>query len=196
MANKPNLNSASEKELDRVEKQFDEYKENIDQLTLDRNNLAPKLETEPQAKLSQEDIAKSKDIYLKPKRTISSKEKFNEKFRKDYEYDKEYVQFIAENSEIIGESITMWSKPYPGLPAEEWVIPVNTPVWGPRYIEDQLKRCNYHRFTMENTKNTGFDHTGQYYGGMVVDKTVNRLDARPVPVKRNVFMGARNFYTA
>ena len=36
---------------------------------------------------------------------------FNEKFRKAYEFDKEYVRFIAENYEIIGESISFGHAP-------------------------------------------------------------------------------------
>ena len=51
---------------------------------------APKEEVEAQTKLSSKEIAKSKDIYLKPIKTISrSKEsKFNEKFRNDWNFAK------------------------------------------------------------------------------------------------------------
>ena len=38
-------------------------------------------------------------------KTVSCREKFNENFRATYEYDKEYVQFIAEHKELIGEKI-------------------------------------------------------------------------------------------
>ena len=192
MASKPNLNSAAEKELDRVEKQFDEFKGQIDSLTLDRMNAAPKKDTEPQTLISQEDLAKKNDIFLKPHRTIGSKEKFNEKWREDYNYAKEYIEFIAENSEIIGEEIDIWTKAFPGQPAEEWKVPVNKPIWGPRYLEEQLKRCNYHVFSMRQNISTGGDHSGQYYGAMVVDEVKQRLDARPVSRKRNIYMG-RNF---
>ena len=92
MVQKPNVNSASEKELVRVEAQFDQFKEQLDSLELDRSNAHAK-ETAPQVLLSQEDIAKSKDIYLKPYRAIGSAEKFNEKYREDYNYAKEYTSF-------------------------------------------------------------------------------------------------------
>ena len=104
--------------------------------------LTPKEDkVEPQTKISQSDIAKSKDVYLKPAKTIGSKERFNEKFREDYNFSKEYVQFIAENKECIGETTELWTKPYPGLPAEFWQVPSNKPVWGPRYLAERIKGC-------------------------------------------------------
>lgn len=193
MANKPNVNSESEKELVKVEKQFEAYDKQVKDLTLDRLNEAPRLELEPQTKLSQKEISESKDIYLKPKRTIPSKEKFNEDFRKDYEFAKEYVYFIAENKELIGEEITSWTKPFAGLSAEEWVIPVNKPVWGPRYLAERIKGCSYHVLSMNEKRSAGNDSCGSYYGQMVVDKIVARLDASPATKKRSIFMGAVGF---
>ena len=193
MQKKPNMNSASEVELDRVEKQFEAHKENVEQMTLDRMNMAPKLEKEEQTKLSIQEIKESKDIYLKPHLSIRSFEKFNEDFREQYNYDKEYVQFIAENNEVIGETIQMWTKPYAGLPAEEWKVPVNKPVWAPRYVAEQIKRCCYHRLSMNQKVITGEDGAGQYTGGITVDTTIARLDARAAPTKRSFYMGKRHF---
>lgn len=193
MVQKPNMNSESAKELDKVGKQFDDYKEQLDVMTLDRMNLAPQKEVEPQTKISQQDIAKTNDIYLKPKKTISGNEKFNENYRENYNFDKQYVQFIAENKEIIGEVIEMWTKPYTGIPAEFWNIPVNKPVWGPRYLAEQIKRANYHRFVMQQNTITASDGMGTYHGHITVDTTIQRLDAMPVSQKRSVFMGSNNF---
>lgn len=194
MSEKPKLsNSYAQKELDKAEKEFDKFQENVESMTLDRMNTAPKEESEPQTQLSQKEIAKSKDIYLKPKRTIGSQEKFNEKFREDYNFAKEYVCFIAENKEIIGESIDLWTKKFPGLPAEEWSVPVNKPVWGPRYLAEQIKTCTYHRLTMQENTITSADHMGTYTGAMVVDSVINRLDAYPASTKRSIFMGASGF---
>lgn len=191
--NRPKVStSLAEKELDNVEKQFKAFDENIKEMTQDRMNQTPKVETEQQTKLSQKDIEKSKDIYLKPQRSIGSKEKFNEDYRKQYEFDKEYVYFIAENKEILGEDIELWSKPYAGLPAEYWRVPVNKPIWAPRYVAEQIKRKYYHRLIMQEkvTENTG---VGQMYGALVADTTIARLDARPVSANKSVFMGANNF---
>lgn len=193
MAKTPNINSASEKELANVESQFEAFKENIDSLTLDRMNQSTKQEIEPQTKLTSREIDKKADIYLKPNKTIGCKDKFNEAYRKEYEFQKEYVQFIAENKEIIGETIEMWTRPFGGMPAEFWKIPVNKPVWGPRYLAEQIKRCYYHRLVMQQSGQSGSDHAGQYYGTMVADTTLQRLDALPVSSKRSVFMGAANF---
>lgn len=180
------------KEMDKLEKQFEEFNDNVQQLTLDRMNAAPKQETEPQTKLSQQDIAKSKDIYLKPTKTIGSREKFNERFREEYNFKKEYVQFIAENKEIIGEEIEIWTKDFPGVPAEYWKVPTNKPLWGPRYLAENISRRSYHRLIMQQSVHSS-DGMGQYYGSLAVDTTVPRLEARPVSTKRSIFMGANGF---
>lgn len=197
MARKPRV---QETELDKVQKQFDAYDDQVKQMTLDRMNEAPKQELEPQTKIAQAEIDKSKEIYLKPERSIGpgvnpktgEREKFNEKFRESYNFDKEYVQFIAENKEIIGEAIEAWTKPYPGMNCEFWKVPVNKPVWGPRYLAEQIKRCSYHRLVMQQA-NVAADGMAQYYGQMVADETRQRLDAIPVSQRRSVFMGSRSF---
>lgn len=200
---KPKASSQfAQKELDRAEKQFEEFSENIKEMTLDRMNEAPKLEQEPQTKISGRDAQKSNEIWLKPKRSLApgidpktgKREQFNEKFRADYEFDKEYVQFIAENKEIVGETISgIWTKPYGGVNAEEWDVPVNKPVWGPRYLAEQIKKANYHRFRMQDQVVTSADHMGSYTGQMIVDNVVQRLDAYPVSQRKSVFMGTKGF---
>lgn len=194
MAEKPiPKSSEADKELTRLENQFDKFNEQVNQLTLDRMNEAPKKEHEPQTKIAQSDIADSKDIYLKPFRTIMSKEKFNENFRSDYQFAKEYVFIIAENYEIKGELIEMWTKPFPGIPAEFWKIPVNKPLWTPRYVAEQLKRCSYHRLSMDEKRISGQNQFGSEYGQFVVDETINRIDARPASKKKSIFMGSNIF---
>jgi len=180
-------------ETEKLQKQFDKFDEEVKEMTLDRMNTAPKQETEEQTKLSSSQIEKSNQLYLKPKRTISSREKFNERFREDYNFQKEYVNFIAENHEIIGESIEMWSKPFPGVNCEEWIVPTNKPVWAPRYVAEQIKSKSYHRLTMTNQVNSGDQQGTQYYGTMAVDTTIQRLDARPVSSRKSVFMGSGTF---
>ncbi len=187
-------NSFAEKEVDKVEEQFKEYDQQIKDLTLDRMNEAPKQEVEPQTKLSQEEIAKSKELYLKPWRTIGCRDKFNEAYRKDYEFAKEQVRFIAENHEIIGETIDIWTRPFGGMPAEWWKVPTNKPVWGPRYLAEQITRARYHRFIQDDNAERGADEKGYgYKGAMVVDKVIQRLDARPVSNQKSIFMGASSF---
>lgn len=191
MIDKPKpTSSLAEKELDKAEKQFEEFDANVRSLTLDRMNMAPNANQEPMTQLSQSELSKSKDVYLKPFRTVASREKFNENYRKEYEYAKEYVNFIAENKMIIGEIIEMWTKPFAGMPAEEWKIPVNKPIWAPRYVAEQIKRARYHILSMRDTIASGADHMGQYFGSMAVDSTIQRLDAHPVGGSKSVFMGA------
>lgn len=194
MSTKPNpKNSDSAKELDKAEKQFEVFDNQIKDMTLDRMNAAPKQEVEQQTKIAQRDLDKQKAIYLKPKRTIGSKEAFNEKFRDEYNFKKEYVCFIAENREIIGEAIELWVKPFPGLPAEEWAVPTNKIVWGPRYLAERIKGCSYHRFVMQQHVKTEENYAGQLFGAMAVDTTIQRLDALPASERRSIFMGASSF---
>lgn len=193
MTEKPKTsNSASEKELDRAQKQFNDFEDSIKSMTLDRMNEAPREDREGNTRLSQNEIANSKDIYLKPKRTMSCKESFNEKYRTAYDFAKQYVMFIAENHEVIGEVIDIWTKPFAGVPAEEWDVPTNKAVWGPRYLAEQIKNCHYHRFVMQNTASEA-NSVGTMYGSMAVDSKIQRLDAIPATKKRSIFMGAEGF---
>jgi hypothetical protein len=185
--------SMAQQEIDKVEQQFESFDKNVKELTLDRMNSAPKEDSEPQTKLSQSEIEKSKDIYLKPTTYIPSKEKFNEKFRDDYNFSCEYVNFIPEHKEAQGDVIECWSKPYPGMPANFWKIPTGKPVWGPRYLAEQLSGCKYHRLKMNQTISTGANIGGQYFGAMAVDTVIQRLDAIPVSNRKSIFMGSRSF---
>jgi hypothetical protein len=192
-APKPQVShSKSQQEIDRADAEFKKFDEEVKSMTLDRMNAAPKSETE-EPKLSQKEIAKSNDIYLKPDRTIASKEPFNEKYRDEFNFQKEYVNFTATNNEIIGENIEKWTKAFPGQPAEFWKIPTNKPVWGPRYVAESLKKCSYHVFSMDERQVVGADGMGSYTGRIVVDSIKQRLDAHPVSQRKSVFMGASGF---
>ncbi len=180
-------------ELDKLNDQFKAFEESVESMSLDRMNQAPKKEEEPQTKLSQNEIEKSKDIYLKPARSISGREPFNEKYRNDFKFSTEYVRFTAENKEIIGETIELWTKPFAGMPCEFWKVPVNKPIWAPRHLAERIKNCKYHRLVMHQQTTTGSDGMGQYYGAMAVDTSVQRLDALPVNSTKSVFMGANSF---
>ncbi len=189
MSKKPVVNSVGEKELQKVEQQFKEFDAEVQKLTLDRMNEAPVKEDEPQTKLSTQEKEKAGEVWLKPYRSIGVREKFNEDYRKEYEFAKEYVHFTAENNEIIGEDIDMWTKPFAGMPAEWWKVPVNKPIWAPRYLAEQLKRCRYHRLVMKEAVVTDQSTVGQFYGSMAVDTTLQRLDAKPASTQKSIFMG-------
>jgi len=194
MVEKPRTKThEAEKEIDRLDTHFNAVEEENKNLTLDTAKQAPLKEIEPQTKMSQREIEKSDEIYLKPIRWERPKEKFNEEFRDEYNFQKEYVQFIAENNEIIGEFIELWTKKFPGVNCEFWQVPVNKPVWGPRYLAEQIKNCQYRTFTMNENKIVSTSSSGQIYGQMVVEATKNRLDARPVSSRKSIFMGATNF---
>lgn len=197
---RPKVNSSGQRELDKAQEQFENFDSQVKEMTLDRMNKAPIKETEQQTKLSQSELEKSKEIYLKPKRSFppgvnpktGEREKFNEKFRAEYEFQKEYVRFVAQNNEIIGESIEFCLKKFPGTSCDEWVVPVNKAVWAPRMVAERIKNCKHHKLVMHD-RTTGGDQNGQYYGTMAVDTTVQRLDAYPATERKSVFMGAANF---
>lgn len=200
MAEKPRArNSESEKELDRVEKQFDAFNANVKEMTMDSMNNSPRKETDEQTKIAAKDIEKSKEIYLKPVRSFGPgvcpksgrKETFNEDYREEYNYQKEYVQFIAENLEIIGETIKLALKKFPGTNIDHWEVPVNIPVWGPRMLAERLADCGYSVLSMEN-KSTGMDEQGNsYYGTLTVSHRKQRLNARPVNSRRSFSMSSK-----
>ncbi len=179
----------AEKELEKVEKQFDAFDNSIKEATMDRiESMAPKAESK-ELGMSQKEVSASKEIYLKPKRGLSSKEKFNEKYRDDYNYSKEYVNVVCVNNEVVGETLELWTKPFPGVACEEWAIPCNKPVWIPRYLAEQIKRKYYHRLTMDN-KPINTDANGVYYGAIAVDSTIQRLDCHPVNQRKSLFTGS------
>jgi len=190
---KPKVSSGAQKQLDKAEAEFKEFDSQIKEITRDRMSAVPVQDSEPQTNLSQNEIRNSKDIYLKPHKTISSREKFNERFRDDYNFAKEYVQFIAEHKEIQGEDLDLWTKPFPGMPAEEWIVPVNKPVWGPRYLAEQIQRKSYNRLKMNENVQTSASAYGVMTGQLAVDTKVNRLDAYPVSNRRSVFMNDKGF---
>lgn len=189
-----------QEEMSKIDQQLSAYEEKVKNLSLDEMNKAPREEKEAQTKLSAREIEKSAEIYLKPDRKIMAinnrtgeAQKFNEKFRAAYEFAKEYVCFIAENHEIIGETIEVWTRPFGGLPAEFWKVPVNKPVWGPRYLAEQLTKCTYHRIIMNQDKIVAQDGNAVYNGAIEVKETRERVSARPAKLEKSVFMGASGF---
>lgn len=166
------------KEAEKIDEQINKTQESIKEVSDKIVNLPPPKEED------RHQIPKDKganEIYLKPKRTMLNRDKFNEQFRSKYEHDKQYVRFIAENVEIKGERIEIWTRPFGGLPAELWEVPVNKPVWGPRYLAEQIKRKYYHRLIMED-KPISAEGGMTYYGSMAVDSIVHRMNAHPAPI--------------
>lgn len=177
------------KDLEVAMDKVDAFNESVAALTADACAAAPKVVEPPQVLQSEREIAKEDGLYLKPERSINSKETFNEKYRKEYEYKKEYVPFIAENKEIIGESIETWTKKFAGISAEFWKIPVNRKVWGPRYLAEQIASKSYTRLVMED-KATHSEGGGTFYGQMVATNRIQRLEARPARGRLQVAMSS------
>ena len=201
MAEKARKNIQSD--LDKANTEFEKFDENVKELTLDRMNEAPEEDRERSHKLSQKELEKTNVFYLKPKRSLDAvdqktgqAQKFNEKYRKDWEFLKERVDFIAENREIKDEPLELWTRPMGGVPAEFWEIPANRPVNGPRYVAEQIKRKKYHRLVMHDKAPSNLsqsDGNFGFTGAIAVDSTIQRLDAYPVSTRKSVFMGETHF---
>ena len=178
-------------ELEKAAEQFDLFDAGTKKLTLDRMNEAPKEDKEEKTEVLHKQAERKDIIYLKPTKTIGSNQKINEKFRKEIDYSEELVEFIAENKESPGSSIEIWTRKYGGMPAKFWIVPAGKPICAPRVLAESLKECQHHILSMDQATITTADMMGQYHGALVVDKTVNRLDAIPYVKSKHIFMGAR-----
>jgi hypothetical protein len=175
----PKVNSEGAKELQKAQEKFDQFDAEIKSKTADPLGKLPVAEQEQQTKLSTKEIDKTDGLYLKPIRTISCKEQFNEAHRQDYEFGKERVRFIAEHYEIIGDTISVWTRGFPGVAAEQWEVPTNKVVIGPRYLAEQIARKSYTRLKMDQERPTTYSAEGTYTGQMIAESKIQRLSARP-----------------
>lgn len=199
---RPQVSGTAEREMAKAEAQIQNFQDQLTELTQDRIiQTAPPATSVAQDRRNFEGQKKSKDIYLRPAKNLGvgvnpktgEREKFNEKFRDNWNFDNENVHFIAENKEAPGWPIEKWTKPYPGIDMLFWIIPVNVPLWGPRYLAEQLKGCVYHVLKTQDNREIGHNGIGVETGGassMIIDCTVQRLDATPVTDRKSIFMGA------
>lgn len=178
MPKKTHVSSRSEQQLEKAAEKFDKFSEDVKSLSTDADRKSiPEKESEPQTKLSKNEAKTLDAPTIKPNRAIFSKEKFDEKYRKDQEERSKYVKCIVENNEIVGESVQFWKKEWPGTPAQEWIVPVNKPVYIPRYIAEHLARRTYVRYVMQENQNV---REGDITHSMVAKETRHRIDCRSV----------------
>lgn len=187
---KPELSSGmGQRELDRAEAQMNTFTENLKDLSENQfKHHAPTLNTDQQTYLSSNEIKKSIDIHIKPSKSIGCRNKFNEDYRSQYEYMKEYVHIIAEHRELRGQTIELWTKFWPGVAAEYWEVPVNKPIWVPRYVSNRIKECGYHTFAMDETRQTERNGMGTMFGAMIVTNYTQRLDVHEVTDRHSISM--------
>lgn len=179
---KPKVNSSGQQELDKMNDKFEAFQEEVSAVDFNAGLSLPVKQQEPQTKMSTREINNATEIRLKPKRSIGSPQKFNENFRSEWEFQKQYVRFIAEHKELIGEWIKdIWTRPFGGVPAEVWDVPTNKPVWGPRYLAEQIKRKSYTRLKMDESAKTSDDSTTSFYGQLAHDTRVERLTCVSAP---------------
>ncbi len=176
----PKVNSKGEQELKKAEERFEKFEAQVKTLTdVDELNKSPLVESEPQTKLSTREAEKADAPYIKPSRSISSKEIFDEKFRKQRDAAWKYVKCIVENNEIIGEKVQKWTKKFPGEPAYFWEIPVNTPIYLPLFLAEELSKCTYHRLVMQEQPQSIGDGATLTHTP-VAKETRHRIDCRSI----------------
>lgn len=182
MSRQPRIDSEGHKELNKVQEQISTLTEPIANSDISARAALPEVECEPQTKLSSREAKSADAPYIKPLRSISSKEKFNDKYKDAHRNGWEYVKCIVENKEIIGEAVEVWTKKFPGDPAHFWRVPVNKPIFIPRLLAEQLASCKYSRLKMKEDERqvTGSDHAGTYVGALQFEETVKRIDCTPV----------------
>jgi hypothetical protein len=182
---RPNVNGEAQKELDKTEASFDEFKSMMKSYNPLDNRMSPK-EEEPVIKMSNRDMNKMDAPVIRPIRSVNrvnsekAKTYWNEKYQKMHDYDWEYVKCKVENREIINEDVETWTAKYGCDPAHLWRVPVNKPVWIPRLLASQLAQCKYNKIIMQEEKIRGQDGMATYTGTLEVEQTINRINCTPV----------------
>jgi hypothetical protein len=191
MDKRPRVNSEGQKKLEEVQAQLDHVVENARAVdSVEQREFLPRREREEQTKLSSAEQRKN-IIVLKPIKTLFAVgQKFDENFREDYNYDKQYVDFIYEHNEEKGSTLEIWTRPYPGVPAEFWLVPANKPVSGPRYLKNQIDNMTYITRKYVEQKSVGSDYAGQYVGALEVQNVEERASTKEVSKKVKIFMGS------
>lgn len=188
--NRPRVNSEGQRELEKVETQLIRTVEETKKIDpLSAREKLKHIEHDEQTKLSTKQL-QDNVIVLKPtKYLMAVGQKFNEDFRDDYNYAKQYVQFVYEHQEEKGSTLEMWTKPFPGVPAELWLIPANKPISAPRYVKEQIERMNYITRKYVEKAEIGSDFMGTYHGVLEAETVQDRAITRDIPKTKRVFIG-------
>jgi len=148
------------KDTEKAVKEVMSLHKDMNELTVDRiNETAPALkESEPQTKLSTRELAKNENIrYIEPIRKLQPFGHLPEKWKKERDYDWEYVKGIFENEVSRGEPIRFTFSKWPGDPDCVWEIPSNVPVYVPRMIAKHLSGEMDPRTGMQSMQYHTFD---------------------------------------
>lgn len=175
-----------ETELQKAESQIDRISNELHKQPLTVSQ-PERLEDAP-IQVSKKDASKSGVLYLKPERSVNAPQKFNERWRKEYEESEELVEFIARHKESPGSAIQTWTRKFGGKPALFWTVPTDRVVCGPRVLAEQIRGCKHHIVTMDEHTVTSSDGMGTYHGAIQMKKEVARLEAEPVSTTTSIFM--------
>ena len=186
---KPNLQSGfANRELEKVEKQFDKTDEELASLTVDEMAKAPLKTLEPQTKMSKKEVQEFDAPVIRHCKGFQMtipKSGVDPKFKPLIEHDEEFIKVICENNEVIGEHIELWSGNFPGQICGFYQVPVNIPVYVPRKVAKRIRASRYHRIKMAERPMSQLQHemssdgvSSQPSGVITVTETKQRLDCR------------------
>lgn len=189
---KPKVQSPElKKEIDKLDTSLNamhtEAKQDNDVSFIQTHNY----DLEEQTKKSSRELSKENIIHLTPSKWLADGQKFNEAFRKDWEFAKMRVNFIAEHREMKGERVELWTHEFGGVGAEFWRVPVNCVVNGPRYLAEQMHKNGYKSKVMDEhalkdrltSENYNEDHVP--FGKDVFKK---RINAQPYVARTTISM--------
>ena len=111
---------------------------------------APEVEQQPAVEMSYKDFKATDAPVITFSRAFAAPGKPNPKCEAERRRGWQYVKCICENFEVFGETIELWQCRWPGDPHSFWQVPVNKPIYLPRFVAEHLASRKYHRFKMED----------------------------------------------
>lgn len=179
---KPNVTTGLvQKEVDRLDAEFQAKSHQMSNLTQEEISKAPVKEVEPKTNLSRaqiQEIDAPKIVPTMSKRANGKKKPEQDALRRRAW---EYVKVICENNEILQEPLQFWHKPMiAGEDCNYWQIPVGRPVYIPRHLAEHIRSRKYHRLIMQEEMTVERNQFGEMKGKMVATETRQRLDCRVV----------------
>ena len=177
----PQVNMDGAKELRKFDAEFKDFSQHIKDFNpfTGLEDVKPSIATD-QSRL----FLASGALYMRPVRSVNrpnfktdkvdSRVFFDEKHRKQYDLDWEYVEVTIRHAETPGDSVDAWTGKWGCDPAHYWILPTQKLIAIPRHLAVQLSKCKYHRL-VANDRPLAHSQFGLFTGGMAVDSIVERI---------------------
>lgn len=178
---KPKLASGiAQKEVDRLEAEFDAKQRQAETLLHADKSQVPVKETPAEKFMPNPDVLKKEMPRITPtwSRPANGKKKPEQDSLRRHAW--EYVEVICTHNEIAGETMEFWLKPaISGEDCNFWQVPVNRPVKIPRHVAEHIKTRKYCRLMMLEEMTVERQGPYEFKGKLTYSHTVQRLDCTP-----------------